>query len=143
MAFTEEQINRLGSSFQLIEPRLDDVVSVFYTKLFDAAPALRSMFPDDLGGQKKHMNSALKLVANNVANIEKLAGPLREMGARHVGYGAQEAQFPVVRDIMVDSLAEVAGYVWTPQLSSDWGAALDAVAGYMIEGMRGEQAKAA
>lgn len=136
MAFTQDQINRLGSSFLLIEPRIDDVVSVFYAKLFDAAPALRSLFPTDMDVQKTHMNSALKLVANNVGTLENLAEPLRQMGARHVAYGAQEAQFPVVRDIMVASLAEVAGYAWTPQLSSDWGGALDAVAGYMIEGMR-------
>jgi hemoglobin-like flavoprotein len=141
--FTQDQINRLGSSFQIIEPRLDDVVFAFYTKLFDEAPSLRSMFPQDMGGQKKHMNSALKLVANNIDNLENLAEPLREMGARHIAYGAEEAQFPVVRDVMVASLAEVAGYTWTPQLSSDWGEALDAVAGYMIEGMRGAQTKAA
>jgi len=143
MAFTEEQITRLGSSFQLIEPRLDDVVSTFYTKLFDAAPALRASFPTDMSGQKSHMNAALKLVAQNIGNLENLAEPLRQMGARHIGYGAEEAQFPVVRDVMVDSLSDVAGYAWTPQLSSDWGAALDAVSAYMIEGMRGAQSKAA
>jgi hemoglobin-like flavoprotein len=143
MPFTEEQINRLGLSFQLIEPRLDDVVSVFYTKLFEAAPSLRSMFPENMGGQVSHMNTALKLVAKNITNLDSLAEPLREMGARHVGYGAEEGQFPVVRDILVESLSEIAGYAWTPQLSSDWGAALDTVAGYMIEGMRGAQSKAA
>ena len=143
MAFTEEQIARLGSSFQLIEPRLDDVVSVFYTKLFEAAPALRASFPKDMSGQNGHMNAALKLVAKNITNLENLAEPLRQMGARHIGYGAEEAQFPVVRDVMVESLANVAGYAWTPQLSEDWGAALDAVAGYMIEGMRDAKSKAA
>ena len=101
------------------------------------------MFPEDMDSQKTHMNGALKLVIKNITNLENLADPLREMGARHIGYGAEEAQFPVVRDVMVASLAEVAGYAWTPQLSSDWGAALDTVAGYMIEGMRGTQAKAA
>ena len=143
MAFTEEQIARLGSSFQLIEPRLDDVVSVFYTKLFEAAPSLRSAFPKDLAGQMGHMNAALKLVAKNITNLENLAEPLRQMGARHIGYGAEEAHFPVVRDVMVASLADVAGYAWTPQLGADWGAALDAVAGFMIEGMREAQSQAA
>lgn len=143
MEFTTEQINRLASSFQLIEPRLDDVVTVFYSKLFGAAPALRASFPSDMSGQRGHMNAALKLVAQNIANLENLAEPLRQMGSRHIGYGAEEAQFPVVRDVMVASLAEVAGYTWTPQLSSDWGDALDAVSGYMIEGMRGAHAKAA
>lgn len=143
MSFTESQLERLGASFQLIEPRLDEVVTTFYAKLFEAAPSLRSMFPTDLKGQKIHMNSALKLVAKNIANLDALAEPLRDMGTRHVGYGAEEAQFPVVRDLMIASLSDVAGYAWTPQLSSDWGEALDVVAGYMIEGMQESQSKAA
>ncbi len=143
MSFSQEQIERLESSFQLIEPRIDQVVEVFYNNLFDAAPDLRAAFPKDLTAQQAHMNSALKLVAKNIGNMENLAEPLRQMGARHVGYGAQEAQFPVVRDIMVKSFGEVAGYAWTSQLASDWGSALDVVAGYMIEGMRGSESKAA
>ncbi len=143
MAFTEEQINRLAASFALVEPRMDAVISTFYTKLFETAPAVRSMFPADMSGQEKHLGSALKLVAKNVANIENLAEPLREMGARHAGYGTQEAHYPVVRDTMIFALSEVAGYAWTPQLSEDWGTALNAVAGYMIEGQKQAESKAA
>jgi hemoglobin-like flavoprotein len=143
MAFNQDQIDRLSSSFALVEPRLDDVIATFYTKLFETAPSVRELFPDDMSGQKKHLGSALKLVAQNVSDIEKLADPLRQMGARHVGYGAQEAHYPVVRDTMLFALSEVAGYAWTPQLNDDWGAALNAVAGYMIEGQQQAEAKAA
>jgi len=143
MALNQAQIDRLTSSFQAVEPQLDLVVSVFYGKLFETAPAIRSMFPDDLGKQKQHMVSALMLVAKNIPNIENLAVPLREMGARHVGYGAEEAHFPVVRNTMVFALGEVAGYIWTQQIADDWSTALDAIAGYMIEGMNESKAKAA
>ena len=143
MAFTEEQLTRLGSSYQLVEPKLDEVVADFYTRLFDAAPSVRSMFPQDMSGQQNHLASAIKLVAQNVGNIENLADPLREMGARHVGYGAQEEHYPIVRDTLVGSLAHIAGSAWNEDLTDDWTQALNAVAGYMIEGAQGVTKKAA
>lgn len=143
MAFNEDQINRLSLSFKIIEPRLGEVISSFYTKLFETAPQVRGLFPAEMDEQEKHLGSALKLVAQNAADIENLAGPLREMGARHAGYGTEEAHYPVVRDTMLFALAEVAGYAWTPQLNEDWGSALNAVAAYMIEGQQQAQAKAA
>ncbi len=143
MAFDNDLINRLSTSFRIIEPQLDEVVTVFYRQLFEAAPQIRSMFPDDLGRQKKHMVNALLLVAKNVPDIENLIEPLREMGARHISYGTREEHFPIVRDTMVYALGQVAGYTWTPQLNDDWTHALDVISGYMIEGMRQAHAQAA
>ncbi len=143
MDFDEDLVARLTTSFRIIEPQIDEVVSIFYTRLFESAPHIRSMFPNDMGRQKKHMVNALLLVAKNVPNIENLIEPLREMGARHIDYGAQEAHFPIVRDTMVYALKQVAGYTWTPQLDADWTHALDVIAGYMIEGMREAHAQAA
>lgn len=147
MALKQDQIERLGASYQLLEPRLDQLVSDFYDRLFLAAPQVRSMFPQDMSNQKQHLGGAIKLVAKHIANIDQLAQPLREMGARHVGYGAQEAHYPVVRDTLVASMAEISGYAWTQNLTNDWTAALNAVAGYMLEGAQAheqnQQAKAA
>jgi len=136
MPFTDEQIQRLTRSFQLMEPQLDALVSVFYRRLFDAAPQVRDLFSDDLKSQKEHMTAALLLVAKNIHDLEFLRLPLQRMGATHVGYGAEQQHYPVVRDAMVGALGEVAGYTWTQALADDWSTALDTVAGFMIEGAR-------
>lgn len=139
MSFSEDQIDRLASSYALLEPRLDTLVENFYDRLFTTAPGVRSMFPDDMSTQRSHLASALRLVAKNIANIDSLAEPLRAMGARHIGYGAQEAHYPVVRDTLVASMAEVADDAWTDRIGADWKAALNAVAGFMIEGAHSAQ----
>ena len=56
------------------------------------------------------------------------------MGARHKGYGAAEAHYPVVRDTMLVSMAHVAGDLWSDQLEADWRGALDLVATVMLQG---------
>ena len=143
MALTPQQIDRIATSYVALEPALDDLVENFYQRLFTTAPDVRSMFPEDMSGQRKHLAGALRLVAQHIQNIENLAQPLREMGARHVGYGAQEAHYPVVRDTLLASMGELAGPIWTEELQQDWTDALNAIAGYMIEGANGVQQQAA
>lgn len=127
---------RLTASFELLAPRAAHVVERFYDKLFEAAPAARALFPADMAAQKRHLATALALVVRHAANLPELAEPLREMGARHVRYGAAEAHYPIVRDVLVATLAEQAGTSWSVELTRDWRAALDAVASYMLEGAR-------
>jgi len=147
MPFTQEQIDTLASSYALLEPRLDEVVSDFYDRLFRTAPSVRELFPNDLSGQKGHLAASLRLVAQHVANIDALAEPLRDMGARHVGYGTQEAHYPVVRDTLIASMAEFAGDAWNGDIDEAWTTALNTIAGFMIEGARasesGSQSQAA
>jgi len=133
-------IERIRSSFQLLAPRGQDVVNDFYERLFRTAPSVRPLFPDDMSGQKGHLLAALGLVVKHADNLGALTEPLHEMGARHVGYGAQPAHYGVVRDTLLATLAQFAGGAWTPQLEADWTAALNAVAGVMLEGARKSQA---
>ncbi len=127
-------IERLENSFNLLAPRADELVDRFYARLFGKAPGLRSLFPDDLGGQKKKLIAALVMVVKNLRSPEKLHDPLVEMGNRHVGYGAAPEHYPVVRDTLVETMGELAGDAWSANLTQDWNGALDFVAGVMLEG---------
>jgi hemoglobin-like flavoprotein len=127
---------RIRASFELLAPRSPAVVDAFYVTLFESAPAVRALFPSDLRPQKGHLLAALTLVVRHADNLPSLAAPLREMGARHLRYGAQEAHYGVVRDALLATLAQFAGSAWTAELRADWTAALNAVAGLMLEGAR-------
>lgn len=136
---TPEQVQLIKSSFQAVAPRADELVEVFYAKLFARAPQLRPLFPDDMTQQKQHLLGAVKLVVVNIDNIETLEQPLMDMGARHVNYGASPDHYGVVRDTMVDAIASIAGDLWNDDLADAWSDALDVVAQIMIRG--GEQAQ--
>jgi nitric oxide dioxygenase len=56
------------------------------------------------------------------------------LGAQHVAYGARPEHYPIVASVMLASMAELAGDVWTPQIAAAWGQALNLVAGVMIDG---------
>lgn len=130
----------IRSSFTLLAPRAGELMDRFYEHLFRDFPSVRPMFPPDMTKQKQHLTAAVSLVVKHADNLAALEQPLQDMGARHVGYGAQPAHYGAVRDTMLATLAEMAGDAWTPDLRSAWEAALNAVASAMLRGAEKSQA---
>ncbi len=132
----QAMIERLESSFNLLAPRGPELVDRFYAHLFSKHPALRPMFPSDMGEQKKKLLGSLALVIENIRKTEKLEQPLMDMGERHVGYGTEAAHYAVVCDTLVSVMAEMAGEAWNDQLTQDWNGALDFVASVTLDGAK-------
>ena len=130
----KQMIERLESSFNLLAPRAQELADRFYATLFSRHPQVRPMFPANMSDQKQKLIASLVLVVKNLRTPEKLGEPLKEMGARHVGYGTQPEHYPVVRDTLVDVMGEMAAEAWNPTLDKDWRAAVDVVSQIMLEG---------
>jgi hemoglobin-like flavoprotein len=106
----------------------------FYARLFAAAPAVRPLFPADLAKQKAILLGALVLLRKSLRNLDAIAPKLRELGARHVAYGARPEHYPLVGATLIASMAAIAGEQWKPEYERAWGAAYEIVAGAMIAG---------
>jgi hemoglobin-like flavoprotein len=76
-------------------------------------------------------------------DLEAIVPKLRDLGARHVAYGAQPAHYPVVGQVLIAAMAEVAGPSWTTEYEQAWGEAFAVVAGAMLEGAETATIKAA
>jgi hemoglobin-like flavoprotein len=136
-------LESLETSFDLIAPRADELMDEFYARLFAAAPSVRPLFSADMTRQKAMLLSALVLVRNSLRDLDRLLPKLRGLGARHVAYGAKPEHYPVVGEILVASMAEIAGDAWTPEYESAWSAAYGVIAGVMIEGAEAAEREAA
>jgi hemoglobin-like flavoprotein len=102
-------LNALETSFDLVAPRGDEVMDEFYSRLFAAAPGVKPLFPDDLDRQKTMLLGTLVLLRKSLRNLDAIVPKLRELGARHVAYGAKPEHYPVVGSVLISSLAAVAG----------------------------------
>jgi hemoglobin-like flavoprotein len=110
-------------------------MDVFYDRLFAAAPAVRPLFAGtDLRRQKSMLLAALVLLRKSLRNLDAAVPTLRALGARHVAYGARPEHYPVVGEVLIASMAEVAGDAWRPEYERAWAAAFGVVAGAMLEG---------
>ena len=136
-------LQALETSFDLVAPRGDELMDEFYTRLFAAAPAVRPLFPDDMKRQKTMLLGALVLLRKSLRDLDAIVPKLRELGARHVAYGAAPEHYPVVGEVLIASMAEIAESAWTPEYEQAWSEAFGIVAAAMLEGAESAQLEAA
>jgi methyl-accepting chemotaxis protein len=128
-------LETLKTSFDLIAPRGEELVDIFNARLFEAAPAVEPLFAHtDLRKQKAMLLATLVLLRKSLRDLEAIAPKLRQLGARHVAYGARPEHYPVVAAVMLESMAEIAGQAWTADIAAAWAGALGLVATAMLEG---------
>ena len=127
-------LEALETSFDLVAPRGDELMDEFYARLFAAAPSVRPLFPTDMARQKVMLLGALVLLRKSLRDLDPIVPKLRELGARHVAYGAKAEHYPVVGTTLIASMAAIAGDDWKPEYEQAWAAAFDVVAGVMLEG---------
>ena len=128
------EVALIREGFAAVDER---AVMAFYDNLFEAVPAARSMFPSNLDGQAKKLWSALDLVIRNLEQPASLQEPLKKLGQRHAAIGVTPAQYVVVADVLIQTLAEAFGDKWSVDQAKAWQAALTLVADTMMAGVEG------
>jgi methyl-accepting chemotaxis protein len=128
-------LDALETSFDLVAPRGDELMDAFYSRLFATAPAVQPLFAGtDLDEQKKMLLATLVLLRKSLRDLGEIVPKLRELGRRHVAYGARPEHYPIVGEVLIASMAAVAGDRWRPEHERAWSAAVAVVAGAMLEG---------
>ena len=139
------QVDLLETSFDLIAPDGEKLMDTFYARLFETAPSVKPLFEKaDLRKQKAMLLGALVLVRKSLRDLDRIVPSLRALGARHVAYGAESAHYAIVGEVLLASMAEIAGSAWRPEYETAWAEAYGLVASVMLEGAAtGELAEAA
>jgi methyl-accepting chemotaxis protein len=128
-------LESLETTFDLVAPRGDELTDIFYARLFEAAPSVRPLFDaTDLRRQKAMLLGTLVLLRNSLRNLDAMVPKLRALGARHVAYGVEPAHYVVVGEVLIASMAQIAGDAWRPEHELAWAAALAVVADVMLSG---------
>jgi hemoglobin-like flavoprotein len=77
---------------------------------------------------------ALVLLRKSLRDLDAIVPKLRELGARHVAYGAEPEHYPVVGTVLIASMAAIASDAWTSEFETAWSEAFEIVAATMLEG---------
>lgn len=137
---TPEQVTLVQESFAKVVPISETASQLFYGRLFEIAPDVRRMFPDDMTEQRKKLMATLAVVVNSLHKLEAVLPAASSLAKRHVGYGVTAAQYPLVGSALLWTLEKGLGDAWTPQLAQGWTAAYGIVSGYMVSEAYGTQA---
>jgi hemoglobin-like flavoprotein len=138
---TPDQVKLVQDSFAKVAPISEAAAALFYDRLFEIAPSVRALFPDDLAEQRKKLMATLAVVVNGLSNLPSVLPAASALAKRHVSYGAKPEHYPVVGSALLWTLEKGLGDAWTPEVAAAWTAAYGTLSGYMIgEGYGSAQA---
>ena len=129
---TPEQVKLVQQSFSKIMPISDMAAVIFYDRLFEIAPQVKTMFPSELAEQRGKLMATLTAVVNGLGNLSSILPAASALAKRHVGYGARAEHYPVVGAALLWTLEKGLGESWTPDVANAWRAAYGTLSGFMI-----------
>jgi hemoglobin-like flavoprotein len=129
---TPDEVKLVQQSFSKVAPISDQAAILFYDRLFEVAPQVRSMFPDDMTEQRKKLMMMLAAVVGGLSDLPSILPAASALAKRHVVYGAKAEHYPVVGSALLWTLEKGLGEAWTPDVAAAWTTAYGTLSGYMI-----------
>jgi hemoglobin-like flavoprotein len=129
---TPDQVKLVQQSFAKVAPISETAAGIFYDRLFEVAPSVKSMFPADMTEQRKKLMAMLAVVVNGLGNLESVLPAASALAIRHVSYGAKAEHYPVVGAALLWTLEKGLGDAWTPDVADAWTTAYGTLSGFMI-----------
>lgn len=139
-------IDAVQNSCLAVAARPVRLAEEFYANLFEMAPQVRGMFPEDMSGQMQKMTDVLLGAIAQIATGDtvELEETLRRLGATHrTRYGVESEHYGYIGHALTRAVREVAGPAYSGSLSSSWIALYQWVAAHMIAGADGVDQEAA
>ena len=128
---TPQQIDLVQSSFKKVVPIAGTAADLFYDRLFEIAPEVRSMFPQDLSEQKKKLMGMLGTAVGSLHKLETILPAVKDLGQRHKGYGVTAAHYAPVGAALLWTLEKGLGPDFTPEVKAAWTETYNALSGVM------------
>jgi hemoglobin-like flavoprotein len=129
------EVETLEESFDLVAPQGDELIRNFYDRLFEAAPAVKPLFANvDMERQRQALLNMLIVLRESLRDLDDIVPDLEDLGARHAEYGAQPGHYPVVGEVLISAMTDVAGDKWKPEYTAAWQEAYGVVQNVMLSG---------
>jgi hemoglobin-like flavoprotein len=139
---TPEKIALVQGSFKKVAPIADTAADIFYANLFETAPEVRPLFPEDMTEQKKKLMQMLAIAVNGLTNLEAIIPAVKDLGARHNGYDVKPEHYDAVGASLIYTLGAGLGDDFTPETKDAWIETYGALAGIMIDAQKEAEAAA-
>jgi len=117
---TPEQVKLVQDSFKKVAPIAPQAADLFYGRLFEIAPEVRSLFPADLTEQKKKLMQMIATAVNSLHQVETIVPAVQELGRRHVNYGVTSDHYKPVGEALIWTLEKGLGDAFTPDVKAAW-----------------------
>jgi len=128
-----EQVALIQDSFEKVQILGEAVADMFYGRLFEIAPEVRPLFPQDIKPQGRKLLTMLATVVNSLDNLASIVPAVQDLGRRHAGYQAQPEHYDAVGQALLWTLSRGLGDDFTPDVEEAWTEAYTILSTTMIE----------
>ena len=104
---------------------------LFYKNLFEADASLRSLFKGNMDDQAAKLMQMIGAAVGHLTDLDTLVPILKQLGARHVGYGALPVHYETVGAALLLTLEQGLGSAFTPDVKQAWASVYGVMSGVM------------
>jgi nitric oxide dioxygenase len=132
MTPTTAQIDLIRDSFHRLQPDVEAASELFYDRLFEIAPELRSMFLNDMTEQGMRFMSTLGVIVQHLDDPQALRPYLERLAQGHAAYGVKPEHFRPMGQALIWAMRETLGERFPEGADVAWEAAYYLIACEMI-----------
>ena len=117
---TLNEKNLVQGTFAQVAPIAEVAAELFYGRLFEIDPELRSMFRSDMKEQGRKLMQMLTVAVKSLDRLHEILPAVRDMGRRHAGYGVRDEHYDTMAAALLWTLEKALGDGFTPEVKSAW-----------------------
>lgn len=138
---TPQQKALVKQTWASVVPIADTAAELFYARLFELDPAVKPMFKGDMKEQGAKLMKTIGIAISALDDLDPLIDILKDMGAKHAGYGVKDMDYDTVAAALLWTLEKGLGEAFTDEVKNAWAAVYTTLADVMKQGA--SEAKAA
>jgi hemoglobin-like flavoprotein len=118
---SRDQIALVQATWQQVTPIADTAARLFYGRLFELEPDLRSLFGrTDMEEQRRKLMQMLAVAVAALDRLETLRPALEALGRRHIDYGVGDRHYNLVGAALLWTLEQGLGDEYTGSVRDAW-----------------------
>jgi len=112
---TDDPVKLVKNNWAVVKPNNETAADLFYDKLFELDPSVRSLFKDDLNIQKKQLMATISFAVANLNHPDKFVPAVQALGKRHSEHGVTPEHYNTVAAALIWTLEKGLGEQWAPE----------------------------
>jgi hemoglobin-like flavoprotein len=129
---TPEQLQLVQASYASLGDTAPAMATDFYRRLFAADPSAEALFTVGPDVMSVKFAQELAAIVDAISSFDTFASRVRELAARHVGYGVKNPHYRAVGEALIGALGAHLAPRWDAELEAAWRRAYNLVAEVMM-----------
>ena len=117
---TPADIKLVKDSWAKVVPISETAAELFYGKLFELDPSVRSMFKGDMKEQGRKLMAILNTAVTSLDKLDTIVPAVQAMGKRHVDYGVKDEHYDTVGEALIWTLGAGLKDAFTEETKAAW-----------------------